>query len=208
MSDHTSLRHSGRGSYGDRQGGFGRSFVQDLGGILGCGPPAGVHLPAVDTAAAGVRPFALALAPTVSFVLSQTEVPLVGAASLLELNVDGERGLMDRGGVDAHSVSPQPGAERDEQAAQLPLEGLVEVEVDERVVDVGALGEEGGEDEALGGHVPVLLVENEEEGHDGVRGPGDHETQAYAEKHLQEEVTDHRRLLTTQEKRQRLESVA
>lgn len=70
---------------------------------------------------------------------------------------------------------------------------------------MGAFGEEGGENKALRSHVPVLLVENEEEGHDSVRGPGNHETQANAEKHLDEEVTDYRELLTTLETHQSCE---
>ncbi len=180
-------------SYGDRQGAFGRFVVQEGGGILRCGPPADVRRPAVDTVAAGVRCFAFALA--VSSVLRQTKVLLPDAASFLELNVDGIRGLVAHGDVDAHAIPSQLGPEREEQAAQLPLESLVEVEVDERVVDVGAFGEEGGENKTLRSHVPVPFVENEEEGHDGVRRPGDHKTQADAEKHLEEEVTDYRRLL-------------
>lgn len=124
---------------------------------------------------------------------------LADAVPLLELNVDGVRDLMACADVDPDSVSLQLGPERDEHAAQLPLESLVEVEVDERVVDVGAFGEEGGENEALGSHVLVLLVENEEEGHDGVRGPGNHKTEADAEKHLEEEVTNNRKLLSSLE---------
>lgn len=87
--------------------------------------------------------------------------------------------------MDAHSISSQPGPESDEQAAELLLESLVEVEVDEGVVDVGAFGEECGEHKAFGSHVPVVFVENEEEGHNGVRSPGNHKTQADAKKHLE-----------------------
>lgn len=98
-------------------------------------------------------------------------------------------GLLARGKVDSDPVSRQFVVGRQEQAAQLLLEGLVEVEVDERVVDVRAFGEESREDEALRRHVPRLLVEYEEEGHDGVRRPGDHEPKTDAEEHLEEEVT-------------------
>lgn len=73
---------------------------------------------------------------------------------------------------------------------ELPLESLVEVEVDEWVVDVGAFGEEGGQHETLRSHVPVLLVENEKEGHDSVGGPGNYKTQTDAEKHLEGEATE------------------
>lgn len=168
---------------------FGRFSVHEWGGVLWGGPPAGVHWPAVDRVAAGVRhlAFALALRP----VLRQTEVLLLDAASLLELNVDGMgQDLVACADVDTHSISPQLGPDREEQAADLPLKSLVEVEVDEGVVDVGAFGEEGREHKALRSHVVVLLVENEEEGHDSVRGPGNHKTKADAEKHLEEEVTE------------------
>lgn len=131
--------------------------------------------------------FALALA--VSSVLRQTEVLLLNAASFLKLNVNGVWGLMGHGHVDANSVSPELRAQGQKQAAKLPLESLVEVEVDERVVDVGAFGEESGENKALGSHVPMLLVENVEEGHNSIWSPGDDKTQADAEKHLEEEVT-------------------
>ena len=129
-----------------------------------------------------------------SSVLGQTKLPLLDAASFLELNVDGERGLVARPHVDPHLVHPELRVDGEEQTAQLPLESLVEVEVDEGVVDVGAFGEEGREHEARGRHVPVLLVEDEEEGHHGIRGPGDHEAQADAEKHLEEETTENRKL--------------
>lgn len=186
-------KSDGQGSYRDRQRVFGRFIVQEGGGILRRGPPADVHRPAVETVAAGLRCFAFAL--TVSSVLRQTKVLLLDTASFLELNVDGIRGLVAHGDVDAHAIPSQLGPEREEQAAKLPLKSLVEVEVDERVVDVGAFGEEGGENKALRSHVPVPFVENEEEGHNGVRRPGDHKTQADAEKHLEEEVTDHRILV-------------
>lgn len=155
----------------------------------------------MDVVAAGVRRLAFAVALAVSLVLRQTTFLLLDAASFLELDVDGIWGLVARWVVGAYSISSQRGPEREEQAAKLLLKGLVKVKVDERVVDVGAFGEEGGEDKALGSHVPVLLVENEEEGHNSVRGPGNHKTQADAEKHLEEEVTDYKGVATL-EKRQ------
>lgn len=130
---------------------------------------------------------ALVLALAVSSVLRQAEILLFDAASFLKLNVDGVRGLMGRGHVIANSVSPELGAEGQKQAAHLSLESLVEVEVDERVVDMGAFGKESGKNKALGSHVSMILVENEEEGHNSIRGPGNHKTQADAEKHLQDE---------------------
>lgn len=71
----------------------------------------------------------------------------------------------------------------------------VEVEVDERVVDVGAFSKESREHKATGGHVAVVLVEDVEEGHAGARSPGDDKTQADAEKHLREEVRRKRKSL-------------
>lgn len=180
-------------SYGDRQGAFGKFFVQHVGAVPRCGPPAGVHWPAEDPVPAAVRHSASAPTLAVSSVLRQTKALLLDAASLLELDVDGI--LVYRGDMDAHSVSSQLGPQMEEQAAKLLLESLVKVEVDERVVDVGAFGEEGGEHETLWSHVLGLLVEDEEEGHDGVRRPGNHKTKADAEKHLKEEVADYRRLL-------------
>lgn len=182
-------------SYRDRQGVSGRFIMQDGWDILWHGPPAGVHRPAMKRIAAGVccSAFALAHALSVSSVLRQTEVLFSDATLFLELNVDGVRGLMGHGHVDAHSVSSKLGANGQKQAAQLPLESLVEVEVDERVVDVGAFSEESRENKAPRSHVPVLLVEDVEEGHNSIRGPGNNKTQADAEKHLEEEVTDHRK---------------
>lgn len=147
--------------------------------------PADVHRSAVEAiAVAVVPPFALALA--VSPLLGQAL--LLDAAPLLELNVDGIVRLVARGDVDAHAIPPKPWQQRDEQVAELLLESFVEVEVDERVVDVGAFGEESREHEAFGSHMPVLLVENKEEGHNCVWRPCDHKAQADAEKHLEEEV--------------------
>lgn len=150
-----------------------------------------VHRPDGGAAVAtGARPFALALGLGVSPVVRRAGGLLPAAALLLELNVDGQLGLGLRGAAaGANSVPAQTGPDGEEQAAQLPLERLVEVEVDEGVVDVRAFGEEGRENEALGSHVPRILVEDEEEGHNGVRGPGDHETQADAEKHLEWKAT-------------------
>lgn len=124
---------------------------------------------------------------TVSFVLKRTQNLLLDAASVLELDVNGVGGLRDDSHVDVHSIAPEFGVEGHEEAAQLPLKGLVEVEVNERVVDVGALGEESRENETLRSHVPVIPVENEQEGNGGVRRPGDHEAQADAEEHLKTE---------------------
>lgn len=98
------------------------------------------------------------------------------------------RFLLANGEADAHSVFPPLVPEIAEQVLELLLKGLVEVEVDEGVVDVGTLGKEGGKHEDSGGHVVFPFVENEEEGHDCIRGPGDHKTQADAEKHLEEDV--------------------
>lgn len=173
-------------SYRDRQGVFGRFIVQDGGDILWHRPPARVYLPAMKRIAAGAccPAFAFAFALVVSSVLRQTEVLLSDTASFLKLNVDGVRGLMGHSHVVPNSVSPKLRAEGQKKAAQLPLESLVEVEVDERVVDVGAFGKQRGENKALRSHVPVLLVENVEEGHNSIGGPGNHKTQADAEKHL------------------------
>lgn len=140
--------------------------------------------------AAVVLHFALASAFSfglvVGSVLRQTFLLLLDAASFLELNVDGIWGLVASGNVDPYPIPSQPWPESDKQAAELLLESLVEVEVDEWVVDVGALGEEGWEYKAFRSHVPVFLVENKEEGHNGVRDPGNHKAQADAEKHLRE----------------------
>lgn len=97
---------------------------------------------------------------------------------------------MGCGNVDPNSVSSQLVVGWEKQPVELPLESLVEVEVDERVVDVGAFGEEGGKHETLRSHVPVLLVENEKEGHDSVGSPGNYKTQTDAEKHLEGEATE------------------
>lgn len=132
---------------------------------------------------------ALALAPAlaVGSVLRQDLVLPADAAPLLELDVNGTLGLVGRRGVNAHPIAPYPGPHCHDQVPELLLESFVEVEVDEGVVDVGAFGKEGREHKALGGHVPVALVEDEEERHDGVRSPGDHEAEADPEKHLWEE---------------------
>lgn len=95
---------------------------------------------------------------------------------------------MARSGMDADPIDSHFGKERGQQGFELLLEGLVEVEVNKRVVDVGTFGKEGGENKALGSHVVVLLVEYEEEGHNGIRRPGDDKAQTYAEKHLGEEM--------------------
>lgn len=141
-------------------------------------------------ALAVVPPFALALALglAVSSVLGQALL-ILDAAPLLELNVDGILRLVARGDVNAHAIPPEPRPQRDEQVAKLLLEGLVEVEVDEGVVDVGAFSEEGREHKAFGSHIPVLFVENKEKGHNCVRRPCNHKAQADAEKHLEEEVS-------------------
>lgn len=113
----------------------------------------------------------------------------LGAASFLQLNVDGMRGLLARGNVNSNSVSRQFVVGCQEQAAQLLLESFVEVEVDKRVVDVRAFGKKSREDKTLRRHVAGLFVEYEEEGHNCVRRPGNHEPKTDAEKHLEEEVT-------------------
>lgn len=106
----------------------------------------------------------------------------------LQLDVDG--GLMARRDVDTHPVSSNLLVEWEKQAAQLLLEGFVKVKVNEGVVDVGAFGKERRENETFRSHVPVLLVENEEEGHHSVGGPGNHKTKTDAEEHLEEEVRE------------------
>lgn len=89
--------------------------------------------------------------------------------------------------MDPHTVSSQLWAEQRYQRPQLLLESLVEVEVDKGVVNVGAFGEERGENEALRSHVATAFVENEQEGDNSVRGPGDDEAQTDAEEHLKPE---------------------
>lgn len=156
--------------------------------------PAGAHRPAEDAAAVALRRVAFPPSLAASSALRQTEGRLLDDGPFLQLDVDGILEL--RRGVNAHSIPSQHTSQPQgqEQAAELPPEGLVEVEVDERVVDVGAFGEEGGEHEALRSHVQVLLVENEEEGHHRVRRPGRHKTHADPEKHLEEAITGCRTL--------------
>lgn len=118
---------------------------------------------------------------------------LLGSASILELDVDGTRVPFPHPEADALSGFFLPELTTAEQVAELLPKSLVEVEVDEGVVDVGALGKEGGEHEAPGGHVLVSFVENEEEGHNGIRDAGDHKAHADAEEHLEENAKeDHR----------------
>lgn len=131
---------------------------------------------------------ALALALPVSSFLRQTKW-FLDTASFLELNVDGVRGLVACGS-DPYSIPPQLWTKGEKQAAQLPLESFVEVKVNERVVDVGAFSKEGRENKALRSHVPVLLMKNEEEGHNCVWSPCNHKAQADAEKHLEKEVIE------------------
>lgn len=111
---------------------------------------------------------------------------LLGSASILELDVDGTRVPFPLSSVHSGFFLPDP--EIAEQLAELLTKILVEVEVDEGVVDVGDLGKDGGEHEDPGGHVLVLFVEKQEEGHTGIREPGEHEAQADAEKHLEEDA--------------------
>lgn len=139
---------------------------------------------------AALQYVALMFALALSSILRQAKFILLVAALFLELNMDRVRSLMARGNVDPNSVSSRLVVGRQKQVAELPLEGFVEVEVDEWVVDVGTLGEDGGENKTLRSHVLVLLVENEKEGHDSVGGPGDYETQTDAEEHLEAEVTE------------------
>lgn len=181
-------------------------FIDVCGCNIGQRAPAGIHLLALACLAVALPHFAFALAvaltPALAFaassvlVLGPPEILLLSAASLLQLDVDGVGfDLQARHRVDPHLVASHLGPEREEEAPQLLLESLVEVEVDEGVVDVGAFGEQGGEDKALGRHEAGLLVENEEEGDDGVRGPSDDEAHADAEKHLEEEGRDERSYL-------------
>lgn len=55
---------------------------------------------------------------------------------------------------------------------------------------MGALGKEVKSHEALGGHVLLVFLENQEEGHDGIREPGEHKAQADEEKHLEEDAKE------------------
>lgn len=64
-------------------------IYQDRPGIIGRGFPAGINLSATETVAAGVLGFAFALSPALTFVLRQAFLFLFGAASFLELDVDG-----------------------------------------------------------------------------------------------------------------------
>lgn len=140
---------------------------------------------------ASILCFVFASVPVVALVLRHSRL-LLGAVSLLELDVDGMSVLLANGEANAHSVFPPLVPEIEEQMAEFFLKSLVEVEVDEGVIDVGTLGKEGGEHKASGGHVAVPFVENEKEGHNCIRGPGDHKTQADAEKHLEEDTNkDH-----------------
>lgn len=136
---------------------------------------------------ASILCFVFASVPVLAPVLRHTRL-LLAAVSLLELDVNGMSVLLANGEANAHSVFPALVPEIEEQVAELFLKSLVEVEVDEGVVDVGTLGKEGGEHEASRGHVAVPFVENEEEGHNCIWGPGDHKTQADAEKHLEEDT--------------------
>ena len=156
----------------------------------GLGPPARVHHPVVVQAGPpGPRESgAPKLLTRASAVLRATTAPL-----LLQLDVDGVGLCVGRGpgpmeghrvGANAHPLALQPGAEGAQQAAQLAPEASVEVEVDEGVVDMGALGEQSGEHKTPWGHVAVVLVEDEEEGDDGVGSPGQDEAEADAQEHL------------------------
>lgn len=181
------MNNDRQSSYRDSQGIFGRFSVHNGRGFIQSGAPAGAHWPGLDTVAAGVGHFVFAVA-----VCSVLKLLL----DFLELNVDGIWALVAHGDVDSHSISSQLGAERVEHAAKLLPKSLVKVEVDERVVDMGAFGEEGGENKALRSHVPAIFVENEEEGHDSVWCPGNHKTQADAEKHLEEESNRLKKITT------------
>lgn len=125
-----------------------------------------------------------------SSALRQTKACPVGTASFLKLNVDWIWNLVIRGNADSYSISPKPAAEGVEQTAQLLLKSLVKVEIDKRVVDVGAFGKKGRIDKALRSHVRAVLMENEEKGHYSIGGPGDHKAQTDAKEHLREEITE------------------
>lgn len=64
-------------------------IYQDRPGIIGRGFPAGVNLSAAETVAAGALGFAFALSPALAFVVGPAFLFLFGAASFLELDVDG-----------------------------------------------------------------------------------------------------------------------
>ena len=86
---------------------FDRFIALDSGGVLRCGRPAGEHLPARNTSAAVVHHFAPGLVPAVRFFLRQLKFRPLASASLLELDVDGVRGLLGCGAVHPDSVSTQ-----------------------------------------------------------------------------------------------------
>lgn len=113
-----------------------------------------------NTAAAEVLLFLFALAG--SSVSRRAFVLFRDTAPLLELDVNGDLGLIGWREVNAHTIDQCSRPHYHEQVAELPLESFVEVKVDKRVVDVGAFGKESREHKALGGHVPVAVVEDKE----------------------------------------------
>lgn len=104
----------------------------------------------------------------------------------MDLDFDGRRVPFPLSEVSVHSGFLLPAPETAEQAAELLLKILVEVEIDEGLVDVGGLGKEGSKQEACGGHV-LVPFDKEEEGHNGRGEPGDHEAQGDEAKHLEED---------------------
>lgn len=138
-------------------------------------------------AAALLRPV---FTPVAAFaVVLRDALLLLGSALIVELDVDGRRVPFPLPEANVHSGFFLPDPEIAEQLAELLPKMLVEVEIDEGVVDVGALGKDGREHEAPGGHV-LVPFENEEQVHDGIREPGDHEAQADAGKHLEEDAKE------------------
>lgn len=107
----------------------------------------------------------------------------------MDLDLDGRRVSFPLSEANVHSGFFLLDPEIVKQVTELLPKILVEAEIDEGVVDVGALGKDGREHEAPGGHV-LVPFENEEQVHDGIREPGDHKAQADAGKHLEEDAKE------------------
>lgn len=107
--------------------------------------------------------FARAFALAVGSVLRHAFLLFGSAAALfLQLDVNGTVALIGWREVNAHPIGQCPWPHCYKQVAELPFESFVEVKVDNGVVDVGAFGKESREHKALGGHVPVAVVEDKE----------------------------------------------
>lgn len=134
-------------------------FRDDPGVIIRCEIPAGAHWFDASVAAAALLCPVFTSIPAFAPVLRDALL-LLGSASILKLDVDGTRVLFPHPEANALSGFFLPEPTTAEQVAELLPNILVEVEVDEGVVDMGALGKEDGEHEAPGGHVLVSFVEN------------------------------------------------